>query len=227
MKTKLIVLMGLDGSGKSTHAELLRDWLKASGVPAEIVWMRGESYLTKPVLAVAKALLRAPREAKRGEGIKAGKDYDKYVGTKHSMFRSRFLRKVWTGLTLLDLYITFRTAFSRLPRNTKLVILDRYIYDSFIDIDTAFDERGREAERLLGSTMARLFPGPDLVLLLEITPEDAMKRKDDIPSVRYLEDREAIYRRIATAVGAITIDAGRPIEEVQFRIRDVVTGGVL
>jgi dTMP kinase len=226
MKQKLVVLMGLDGSGKSTQAERLREWLKAGGISAEMVWMRGESYLARPVLAVGKALLRAPKETKRGEGIKAGKAYDDYVGSKHSIFRNPLLRRLWTGLTLFDLYITFRAAFARIPRSTEVVILDRYIYDSFIDIDTAYGEGGKEAERLLGSAMAGLFPKPDLVLLLEIAPEEAMKRKDDIPSMTYLEQRKAVYDMIARAVGAVRVDAGKPVEEVQARLRDAIEGAV-
>ncbi len=226
MKQKLVVLMGLDGSGKSTQAEGLRDWLKAGGTSAETVWMRGESYLTRPVLAIGKTLLRAPRETKRGEGIKAGKTYDRYVGSKHAIFKHPLLRRLWTGLTLLDLYITFRAAFARLPRKTRVVILDRYIYDSFIDIDTAYGEGGKEAERLLGSTMAGLFPKPDIVLLLEIAPEEAMKRKDDIPSMTYLEERETVYDVIGRAVGAVRVDAAKPVEEVQARIRDAIKGVV-
>jgi dTMP kinase len=227
MKRKLVVLMGLDGSGKSTQAEHLRDWLKESGVAAETVWMRGDSYLARPVLALGKALLKAPKEDKRGEGIRAGEAYDRYVGSKHSMFKNPLLRRIWTSLTLLDLYITFRRAFSKIPRKTETVILDRYIYDSFIDIDTAYGEQGKEAERLLGAALAGLFPKPDVVILLTISPEDAMKRKDDIPSLRYLVEREAVYEMIGRAVGAVTVDAGRPIEDVQARIRDAIKGAVV
>jgi thymidylate kinase len=224
MKPIFIVLMGPDGSGKSTQAGLLRDWLRGEGIPCETVWMRGESYLTRPVVAIGKALLRAPRESKRGEGIKAGREYERYTGAKHSIFRSTFLRKTWVGLTVIDLYITFRIAFAGIPRDTRVVVLDRYIYDSFIDIDTAFGEEGSEAERLLGSAMSRLFPRPDLVVLLDITPEEAMQRKDDIPSIEYLKERRAAYRVIGEAVGAVEVDAGKPIGEVQARIREATKG---
>jgi len=224
MKRKLVVLMGLDGSGKTTQTERLRDWLRESGVPAETVWMRGESYLARPVIAVGKAFLRAPKEAKRGEGVRDGKAYEDYVGSKQAMFRNPLLRRIWTGLTLLDLYITFRTAFAGIPRETEVVILDRYIYDSFIDIDTAFGEGGREARRLLGSAMTRLFPKPQLVILLAIKPEEAMKRKDDIPSIAYLEEREAVYEMIGLELGAVKVDAGRPVEDVQAGIRDAFKG---
>ena len=63
MKPKIIVLMGLDGSGKTTQAELIARWLNDQGIRSRVVWMRGESYLTRPVLGIGKALLHAPREA--------------------------------------------------------------------------------------------------------------------------------------------------------------------
>ena len=148
MKRKLIVLMGLDGSGKSTQAELLCEWLESRGRPAHVVWMRGESYLTRPVLKIGKAFLRAPREEKRGGGIKAGESYGRYVVTKQKTFKNRFLRAIWRTLTLLDLFITFKAAFRKVPEDTDVVVLDRYVYDSFIDIDSAFGSKGAEAERL-------------------------------------------------------------------------------
>ena len=39
MTPKLMVLMGLDGSGKTTQAELLCSWLRHRGLKAEVVWI--------------------------------------------------------------------------------------------------------------------------------------------------------------------------------------------
>jgi thymidylate kinase len=74
--------------------------------------------------------------------------------------------------------------------------------------------------------MARLFPKPDLVILLEIRPEAAMRRKDDIPSMVYLEERETVYEMIGRAVKAVRVDAGKPLEDVQTAVREAVKGVV-
>jgi thymidylate kinase len=216
--------MGLDGSGKTTQAELLSRWLNSRGIPSQVVWMRGESYLTRPVLKLGKALLGAPKEAKRGEGINQGDRYEDYVSSKQSLFKSGLLRAVWRTLTVIDLLISVRRALSKLPPGTRVVLMDRYIYDTFIDIDSAFAAGGAEVDRLLASFSIGLFPRPRKVVLLEITPEEAMKRKDDIPSIAYLSERHSLYKRVAWTVGAARIDGSLSIEEIGSELKTLVEG---
>jgi len=136
------------------------------------------------------------------------------------MFKNRFLRAIWRTLTIIDLYITFKLSFRSVGRDTRVVILDRYVYDSLIDIDSAFGSRGAEAVKMLDSSLLGLFPEPDMVFLLEIPPEEAMKRKDDIPSIVYLEERHDLYLKFAEITRAITVDASASIEQVQSTITD-------
>lgn len=222
MRRKLIVLMGLDGSGKTTQAELISQHLRAMGVPTQVVWMRGESYLTLPILKLAKALLRAPKEAKRGEGVQAGRAYERYVRSKQTLFRNRLFRSIWRSLALFDLYLGFKVAFANLAQGTTVVVLDRYVYDTLIDIDSAFGAKGAELERLLGSSLLKPFPRPEKVILLEISPEEAMRRKDDIPSVEYLIERHGLYDKVATAVGAVRIDGTGTVEGISSKMIDEI-----
>jgi dTMP kinase len=224
MRRKLIVLMGMDGSGKTSQAGLLADWLASRGEKAEVVWMRGESYITAPMIRLGKALLGGQRESKRGEGITDRRKYEQYTRSKKSMFRNPLLRSIWRLSTLMDHYISLRRALCRLAPGVTVVILDRYVYDSMIDIDSAFGSGGRETERLLKSPLYRLFPRPDRVVLLDLPPEEAMRRKDDIPSIEYLESRRPVYHIIAKSVGAGVVDAARPVEEVQAELRTLVEG---
>jgi len=224
MKRRIIVLMGLDGSGKTLQANMLAEWLASRGEKAQVIWMRGESYITAPLIRLGKTLLGGPSERKRGEGIVERDSYEKYTRSKQSMFRNPLLRAIWRFSTLVDHYISFRRALRGLPRDVTTVIFDRYVYDSMIDIDSAFGSEGRETERLLESPLFRLFPAPDRVVLLDLPPEESMKRKQDIPSIEYLESRHPVYHIIAERVGAATVDATKPIQQVQSDIRMEIEG---
>jgi len=228
MKRKLIVLMGLDGSGKSTQAQILANWLREQSIVTEVVWMRGESYLTLPLLKIAKALLRAPKGTKRGGALgEAARDhYTKYVRSKRSLFKNRLVRAVWRNLVLFDFFITFKVAFAKLPKDARVVVLDRYVYDSLIDIDSGFGSGGAEVRRLLKSRLIRFFPRPDKVVLIEIAPDLAMRRKDDIPSMEYLEERHGLYRMIAGEVKGTIVDGSRSIDEVRASIIDAAKGAI-
>ncbi|MFZ1946488.1 MAG: hypothetical protein WAW06_03000 [bacterium] len=217
----LIVLMGLDGSGKSTQAETIARQLTEKGVRTDVVWLRGESYVTRPVLKIAKGLLRAPRGKKRGEA-ETPEAYQKYVSGKRSMFRSGLAREAWRNLVLVDFYITYRLAFSKIDKRARVVILDRYLYDSLIDIATAFGSGPDEVKRLLGSWRTRAFPRPDRVILLDLEPAEAIKRKDDIPSMDYLEERHGLYRALASELHATVVDASQPVGQVAASIKDAV-----
>jgi thymidylate kinase len=218
-RRRLIVLMGLDGSGKSTQAEAAAKWFAEERIESAVVWLRGESYLTRPVLRIAKWFLRAPKGKKRGEA-ETPEAYDKYVTGKRSMFRSGLARAIWRNLVLVDFYITYRLAFSKIDRRAKVVILDRYLYDSLIDIATAFGSGPDEVKHLLGSWRTKVFPGPDRVILLDLEPTVAMRRKDDIPSMEYLEERHGLYRALAAELGATVVDASQPVDQVARSIKD-------
>jgi thymidylate kinase len=73
---------------------------------------------------------------------------------------------------------------------------------------------------MLESSLLGLFPEPDMVFLLEISPEEAMKRKDDIPSIVYLEERHDLYFKFAELTRAIRVDATGSIDQVQSDIMD-------
>jgi len=221
MKRQLIVLMGLDGSGKTTQANLLASDLGARGIKAEVVWMRGESYLTRPLLKVAKTILRAPKAAKRGQTDEP-EAYERYVSGKRSVFKNRAARGLWRSLVIADFYITLRIAFSKIPSSTRVVLLDRYLYDSLIDIVSGYGGGEEVLKQLLASKAARIFPRPDMVVLLDLEPAEAMRRKDDIPSLGYLEERYDLYHVVAREVGAVTVDASRPLENVRAAIAEAV-----
>ncbi len=214
---KTIVIIGIDGSGKTTQANLLKEALIARGKKAEVIWLRGESYFTKPLLAIAKRILRAPRQKKRSD--KHGeKSYEAYTSRKLRIFRNPLARGLWKSLSLLDTWITLLVAKSKIAGKPDILIFDRYVYDSIIDIASAFGAKEEEIRKMLRSCFLKLFPKPDLLILIDLSPEEAMRRKNDIPSISYLRERLPGYRSIAQANCAETVDGMKTIDEVASEI---------
>ncbi len=225
MKRFCIVIMGLDGCGKTTQANILCRRLNDAGRKASVIWLRGESYLTLPLIKAGKYILKAPRQSKRGEGI-GERSYERYVSGKKALFRNFLTRAIWRSLTIFDAYLSLKFALKKVEADVEFLIFDRYLYDTLIDIDTAFAKGGSEVMRLLRSPLTSSFPKPDLIILLDITPREAMKRKDDIPSLEYLEERDPLYKKVADALGAQVIDATQSIEEIGDEIFRLVQGAL-
>ena len=61
-------------------------------------------------------------------------------------------------------------------------------------------------------------PVPDLHYYLKITSDVAFSRKDDIPTVEYLEDRADVYERFASIMGSEILDGTVPLEENSDRL---------
>ncbi|MGQ9603657.1 MAG: dTMP kinase [bacterium] len=214
---KTVVIIGIDGSGKTTQANLLKKALVARGKRAEVVWLRGESYLTKPLLAVAKRIFKAPKQNKRGEK-QDEKIYQDYTRSKSKIFGNPLARQLWKSLSLLDTWITFRMAKSRLRGKPDVIIFDRYVYDTVIDIASAFGAGEREIIKILRSPFLKLFPKPDLLFLIDLEAEEAMRRKNDIPSISYLLERRPGYRLIAETNSADIVDGSKAIDEIASEI---------
>ena len=52
----LIYVMGIDGSGKSTVSEYLADELREKGYDVDVVWLRFNHVITKPLLGFCRLI---------------------------------------------------------------------------------------------------------------------------------------------------------------------------
>jgi len=57
-----------------------------------------------------------------------------------------------------------------------------------------------------------LAPKPDLQYYLHVEPEVSFARKDDIPSITYLEERKKYYDNLSNHYGITTLDGNTASE---------------
>jgi dTMP kinase len=207
---KLIIVEGIDGSGKSTQLLLLQKWLEAKGL--NVVFTEWNS----------SELVR--------ETTRRGKKSKTLTPTTFSLlhatdFASRLYHNIMPPLkagliVLADRYVY--TAFARDAVRGVSPEWVRKVYNFAIRPDMAFYFNVPievAISRLLGGTRAQLKyyeAGMDLGLSQDITE-----------SFRIFQSRIlAEYDKIVSEYGLITMDATKDIEEQQNEMRQVVSNAL-
>ena len=208
---KLIVVLGIDGSGKSTvSAEVIRILREHHGVRAALCWARWQPRVVGFVRRLV--LLRFTRAVP----FAPGKEEPKKVSQlKASVFgRWRLLGLMYLLMALGEYWLQYWGTIRRLNRTADLVLLDRYWYDVVIDAVGNDPTREYEAARLVRGWYRRMFPRPTQVILLDVDESIARQRKGGENPIDYLVTRRRIYRLVVESLGGTVIDASRPVDEV-------------
>jgi thymidylate kinase len=93
---------------------------------------------------------------------------------------------------------------------TRLVVFDRYFYDILVD-----PKRVRYGgPRWLLRWIAAMLPKPDLVILLNASPEVLWSRKQEVPFEEVGRQQKRYLELAATLKHAIVIDAAQPLADV-------------
>ena len=214
-KGTLIALIGVNGSGKTTTTELLKEELKLLAtffhVPIE-----GYYFGWRPFSPIAKLLSRIMKKKKtfkkiaEQEGItkKEEKENEK-KGKKLSMFQE--------GLFLynfMEYLLRYWIQIYPKLRKREIIITDRYFYDIYGQYPYA-------EKSILIKNLMKLFPKPDKTFILDADIETIMKRgktnkeyettktklKEErkIKSKNYLEGQRKRYKEINKIIKSIII----------------------
>ena len=191
----LITLSGLDGAGKSTLIEWLRSALQEHGYGVAVLHMNDDVGVYAYVRRGRDRLLRLlgrtvpRRSAARPPGARGGA----LRRVRNAVVWGHALRRCIYPIDLLIVALR-RLYLERLTK--RVLVMDRYFYDTLVDLSNGGPRRGN---RLL----EMLTPTPDVPVLLDVPPERAFGRKGEY-SVDYLERRwtayQAVFGRVAGCV---------------------------
>lgn len=206
---KIICFTGIDGSGKTTLAKYLTDELHRRGVDTRYVYGRYQPAALRPLMYLGKLLFFRNKNMFQ--------DYSDYAGSKKEAAREHtLLARLYQRLLFWEyaLQLTFRVSLPVTILNRTLVC-DRYIIDTVVtDLAVDFHYSEEEVEEVIREMYGR-FPRPDVTFLIDLPEEIAMERKDDTPSVQYLEERRRLYLMSAETVGAVVLDGSLPRETIR------------
>ncbi len=208
----LIVLSGIDGSGKSSHLTWIAAALTAQGRRYRYIRLRWAALTSIPLLGIARLLGYSQRHYNpRSKTIVVEQRYDQWSP----------MHTLWPHLFALDMALTAWWKVLLPLRRGEWVLCDRYALDAIIDITATLRD-----EALLSNGFAarlrRLVPPDACTIVLDIDPSVAFARKLDLLDPSYVIARRPLYLRLAKQAGVPVVDGDRSFGEVQASIAEIV-----
>ena len=213
----LITVSGIDGSGKSTQLELVRKYYENKGKTVLCLWTRGGS---TPGINAIKSIIRRV----------AGKKIPPPGNSKKrdEMLNTAWVQRAWLSLAILDLIRIYCISIRWWIFRRKVVICDRYLWDTQIDFEIMFPLINIE-NWILWKILVRLTPVPDKAVLLmipsKLSADRCAKKYDpfpDTPERRIL--RYDLYASAKRHEYWQVVDATRSIKSV---FHDIVNDDLL
>jgi len=217
---RLICFTGVDGSGKTTQAMLLVNWLETKGSKTRYVWSRGEARWRRLLISLGRIFVRAPIEddaVQEGELL-----YQQYQTRKSQIFKSSLVRWIWEKAVRVEHLVQIRLEITPLLKSGFVVVSDRYFWDSMVDLAVSFNSKNEKLIKSQRKYFWRLIPKPDLTFFLDVPLDNALIRKDDIPSPDYINQRLKYYQCLASAYSMNRIDGCMSIENIHSKVKEEV-----
>lgn len=196
MTPVLISFSGIDGAGKSTQIDKLREYLNKQNVSVEI--------LTFWDNVVLFSSLRSgfSRKVLQSDGQIGTPDKPANRNDKNSQSLPLLMGR--SLLHLLDAFQLRRIVRKARASNSGVVIFDRYMYDQLAALPL---------QNGIARTYARLvlsvIPKPDISYLLDAVPEEARARKPEYP-LEFMRQYRNSYLQLRQLAGLTLIPAADP-----------------
>jgi thymidylate kinase len=207
----VVSFSGIDGSGKSTQAALLRESLDRLGVPAAAVWGRvgfSSSRLLSGVTdAIRRFLPSGSHSAQRARAEGSG-------GGEQPLTRRGPVGWSWALAVTVEYLRQVRAGVRR--RRGHVVVLDRGLPDALVDLEQGFG--GSLGLGLHRRLVRRFTPRADVMFYLRISGAAAVARKDDFFAASVLQGYADRLDALAPPLGAVVVDAEQPLAELAHEI---------
>ncbi|CAN5794907.1 hypothetical protein BH24ACT3_BH24ACT3_05310 [soil metagenome] len=208
----VVSLSGIDGTGKSTQAQVLADAFAAMGFDTRTEWTRitfarSLDWIARPV----KVVLRLRRRLTTSSRPDLVPEVDPMRALRG---RSGLVDRIWvTIVALVDAAVLRRTTMFHVRRG-QLVFRDRYVLDSVVQL---LDQYGHQ-HQLAARVLHRLVRPPLCAFLLDTAPELAWQRKPEEFSSDELARHRESYLRRAGPTGVHIVDANRGRDEISMEL---------
>lgn len=203
---KLICLTGIDGAGKTTLARNLVGALRSRGQSATYVYGRTYPVISRLLMALGRATLLRKHDQWQA--------YQSYNADKKQRMGNPLLAIVYTVAILVDYYAQIWLKLLPHLFSRRVVILDRYVYDTIIsDLTVHLNYSPAQTEKAIERGL-RWLPTPMLTALIDLSEEVAFSRKDDVPHIEYLQERRRWYLQLESRPEVKKVNGEEPAKTV-------------
>jgi hypothetical protein len=187
---RMAYVMGIDGSGKTTVAEHLAHLYENHGYEVDVIWLRFNHVITKPLLGLCRVLGLTRYEMI--DGIRVG---------YHEFHRSKLVSWAFVYLQYLDALRVSWFAVKPRQRNRKqAVILDRFVYDILIDL--MIDTRIRQLDTTwIGRKLIALLPEEAITIPVFRDREQLLEARPESRVDKNFDERLQLYEELVARQG--------------------------
>ena len=217
---RLVCIIGVDGTGKTTHAKSLVKILREREVAVHYAWCRGNLKIFLPLLQLFKQLVFGKSAMNPLSGELSESD-----PLRRRLLSTTLISRLWRTILLFDELVQVLIGVCIPLRLGRVVVSDRYIFDQMVDVAVDLHFTKTQLQEWANNPAYRIFPRPDLTLLLDadekVTHSRGM-RKVDSHSIRDIALRRKIYLWLTHIAPMVIIDASENLELVDRKIRSSV-----
>jgi len=199
----LICFTGVDGSGKTTHAKSLIDYLRTRGYPCEYKWGASRPIFSYILYGITR-VLGYWKETKKDESTDPLEYAPKRVHDKNG----------WICRLIFFLDFQMKTLVTiRLPLFLgRIIVCDRYVYDLLMESIRL---------NLYSSTFGKILlwssPNPHVIFLMDAPWSITQARRNGM-SKSLILDKKRIYQKLSRNLGFILINTENDFESNRQRI---------
>lgn len=158
----IVSFSGIDGSGKTTQINLLTNYCESHDIKYIKKWSKARG---TPLIMFMKQLVRADKKMNQAKKLEH----------REQIYMSGWKKKILYVASLLDLCIYWGLYFRVVNHKCKLLILDRYIWDTYVEVSYEFGIDNLE-EHFLWKIVKYCAVTPDVSILLDIPADESLKR---------------------------------------------------
>jgi thymidylate kinase len=192
----LITFSGIDGAGKSTQIEMLREYLAQQGLSVRILTFWDN------VAVLSSMRSGFSRKVLQSDGNIGSADKPANRNDKNSRSVPLFVGR--SLLHLLDVSRLRRIVRRERASGGSVIIFDRYIYDQLAALPMT-----HWLARAYARLVLALAPDPDISYLLDAVPEEARARKPEYP-IDFMRQYRSSYLELRQFAPLSLIPAGDP-----------------